>query len=252
LSDAAVEVDNVTFYYKKSPALLNVSLRIRKGSFTVLLGANGSGKSTLLKLVAGLLKPSKGRVRTLGVDPYKEFRLIASRVFYFFEQDTIPRDLRVADVLEEFSSLYNGDVVDKFAEALGVKAFRNKYVKELSQGYRMRLHLVEALSSQREIVLLDEPFRGIDQSTRMLLSRVINSSKATGQTLIVATHIMAGLDPDKIVVLDEGRILYEGDLSGYKSEGCILIRCGDKIERKCGEETLLELKNGCMISSVLC
>lgn len=252
MGNAAVEVSDVAFYYRKSPALLNVSLRIEKGSFTVLLGANGSGKSTLLKLIAGLLKPSKGLVRTLGVDPYRDFKSISCRIFYFFEQDTIPRDLKVRDVIEELGSLYDRDNVKRLAEILGIRTFTDKYVKELSQGYRMRLHLVEALSSQRELVLLDEPFRGIDQATRMLLSRIINMARKEGQTLIVATHIMAGLDPDKIIVLDEGQVTYEGDLSGYKSDGCLLLRCGDKVVRMCGEDAKLVLSNGCTISSILC
>ncbi len=251
--DDAVIINNISVRYGKVLALDNVSARIPASALTVLLGVNGSGKTTLLRLIAGLVKPSKGVVRVLGYDPYREFKKIVRLVFYMHEADTIPKNLRVADVLEEFEKLYGQRVWD-LADALGLKDKLWKRVYELSQGYRMRLHILEALASQRKIILLDEPFRGLDYKSRIFVSSIINEFSRKGLTIIVATHVLAKLEPSHVIVLEDGRLVYEGNTLLGVWSGCATLECGNVVHKVCSAEDSMgfRVSEGCRIVSVTC
>lgn len=247
-----VEIEGIDVRYGEIYALRDVSLTIAE-RLTVVLGVNGSGKSTLLKTIAGLIKPVKGVVRVLGLDPFRDIGAVSREIFYLYETETLPPDIRVSDAIASFRELYGGTDIDYLVDALGLGSHLYKRVGELSQGYRMRLHVLEALASRRRIILLDEPFRGIDRSTRRTVSELINNAARRGSAIIVATHILAELSPSKIVVLEDGRKVYEGSLRDYRFDGCALVECRDGVKRLCGVHDINEaLSTGCRILSIIC
>lgn len=222
--------------YKGLIVLKNISMKIGRG-LIVIFGPNGSGKSTLFKIIAGLLKPISGEIRVLGLEPFREIAKLSGKIFYLPEKEVLPANCIVEDVIDTFRELYGSKIVDKYLELFNLSKYLTRKVGELSQGYRRRLHLIEALSSGRDIILLDEPFRGLDSSSRALASEAINYASEIGKScILVSTHIVSRLAPEKIFVIEDGSIRFEGEIADLEPQGCIVLERNGETIRVCGDE----------------
>jgi len=248
----AAALEEVTAGYPGTTVLRRASLHIPRGSLTALLGPNGSGKTTILKLLAGLLRPRQGRVRVLGHDPYREIARITREIYYLHDRETIPRTITVKDALEAMKQLYNPDLVDEYTHTLQLDQHLHKRVGSLSLGYRMRLHILEALASNRPLLLLDEPFRGLDTASRTKIAETINAAakRNPSQTIIIATHILSKLNPTTIAIVEEGSIRYTGTLRDAPLTGCILLECPQGTRIECSHE--ITIPPGCKPLKAIC
>lgn len=182
-----IELNGVHKKYLLKHAVRGVDLRIRKGSIVGLLGPNGSGKSTLLKMMAGLIYPTSGSVLVNGRKPDVRGK---EHVAYLPEIDNLYGWMTVTETLHFISGFYKDWQADKAAEMLmTMELDSNQKVRNLSKGLRARLKLIAALSRKVPLVLLDEPFSGIDPSSRAKIIRtIINEFKSEEQTIILSTH----------------------------------------------------------------
>jgi cobalt/nickel transport system ATP-binding protein len=218
----AVETSGVCFTYQEgSQALTEVDFRVKLGEFVAMLASNGSGKTTLIKVLVGLLKPQKGRVRVAGHDisatPPKE---LYQRIGLVFQN---PNDQLFAATVEEDVAfgprnldLPEQEVERRVSEALeSVHAadLRHRAIHHLSFGEQKRVAMAGVLAMNPAILILDEPTSGLDPAGEETMMRLLNRlNRQQGITVILATHLvdMLPLFADRIYVLNKGRVLCHG------------------------------------------
>ncbi|HSL65159.1 MAG TPA: ATP-binding cassette domain-containing protein, partial [Gaiellaceae bacterium] len=175
-SDAVVIIDNAWYSYADLPAVCGVSLAVRRGEVVALEGPNGSGKSTLAKLAAGLLEPDRGTVARRGRSGY-------------LLQDP-GRYLACEHVLDEVALAVGGDR-PRARSALGVVGLEwaaSRHPRDLSSGERERLGLAAVAVAQPDLLVLDEPTRGVDPARKTAIAAWLQRYAAAGRGVLVATH----------------------------------------------------------------
>jgi manganese/iron transport system ATP-binding protein/manganese/zinc/iron transport system ATP- binding protein len=195
----AIEVERLTVSYGPKPALLDVSLSINKGSLVGVIGPNGAGKSTLIKAILGFVKRDVGSVKILGVPAEKAKGLVA----YVPQRGAVDWDfpIRVKEVamMGRYGNIPwyrdpSGEDRRIVAEALGMvrmNDFTDRQIGQLSGGQQQRVFMARALAQGSEILLLDEPFAGVDAATERAILDVLERAKAAGRTLVVVHHDLA-------------------------------------------------------------
>jgi ABC-type multidrug transport system ATPase subunit len=202
---AAVEAVSLWKAYGDVWALRNVSISIDVGRLALLLGPNGAGKSTLIKILCGLLRPSRGRVRVLGFEWGN--KMLRRRVGVLLHESLLYEELTVFENLSFYASFYGVEVSSELLKLLGVDSVLNWRVGQLSYGLRRRVDLARALIHGPSLLLLDEPFSGVDESTcRVIAEHIVPAFMKHGKTIIIASHIGGYVDhlPHLRIVLDNG------------------------------------------------
>lgn len=216
-------LEKISFAYNDTPALCEISLTMRRGEFVALMGHNGAGKSTLLKLCIGLLKPSQGRISILGMDvqttPVEQ---LARRVGLVPQN---PNALLFADtVADELAFTRRAQGLDEkndesLLRVLGLWSMRERYPRDLSSGERQRTALAAILVGDPDLILLDEPTRGLDYAQKEALIDFLLAQRARGKTVLLVTHDVETVArcAERIVVLQEGRIAADGPVGEIMS-----------------------------------
>ncbi len=198
--------------YSRVEALKGLDLTLTKGQICGLLGPNGSGKSTLLKAIVGLIKPDAGSIKIFGNSPSRHTK---AQIAFVPEVDNLYRWMTIGQTIDFISSFYNDWEVEKETELLNFMGLeRGKKVNSLSKGMRARLKLVLALARKAPLILLDEPFSGIDPSSKdRIIEGIIRQFKSEDQTMIISTHALGETEQlfDSVVFLDEGTINLQGN-----------------------------------------
>jgi ABC-type Mn2+/Zn2+ transport system ATPase subunit len=195
----AIEVRNLTVSYGPKPALLDVSFTIQQGVLAGIIGPNGSGKSTLLKSILGFVRSDVGSVKILGVPadlakgkvayvPQRgavdwDFPITVEQVAMMGRYGHVPwwRDLRSED----------RDIVHEALRMVRMEQFRHRQIGQLSGGQQQRVFMARALAQGSDILLLDEPFAGVDAATERAILEVLEQTRASGRTLVVVHHDLA-------------------------------------------------------------
>ncbi|HHU62345.1 MAG TPA: ABC transporter ATP-binding protein [Natronincola sp.] len=211
LTDALV-IKNLTKKYPKVEALKGLDLTLSKGQICGLLGPNGSGKSTLLKSVVGLIKPDNGSIEIFGKSPSRHTKAM---IAFVPEIDSLYRWMTIDQTIKFISSFYDDWEVERERELLDfMRLERDKKVSSLSKGMRARLKLILALARTAPLILLDEPFSGIDPASRdRIVEGIIRQFKSEDQTMIISTHSLGDTEQlfDSVIFLDEGIISLQGN-----------------------------------------
>ncbi|KIL75422.1 ATP-binding cassette domain-containing protein [Bacillus badius] len=202
-----IELRNVTKEYGKRKALQDVSLQFEKGKIYGILGPNGSGKSTMMKMAAGLVFPSKGEVIVNG---QPADRSIARDVAYLSSEGMVYPGLTVQQMIEFFAAQHKDFSLEKAEELIQFMSLeRHKKVAKMSKGQQGRLKLLLVLSRKAPVLLLDEPFLGLDPMVRDTIVKGLVSFIDFGeQTVIITTHEITEIEPvlEEAVILDEGMV----------------------------------------------
>lgn len=197
-----VTVEHVTKNYRDVLALDDVTIQIDKGKIVCLVGPNGSGKSTLIKIILGLSRATKGRVTFENGNP---------TVGYLTELNALPNGYKGTDILNKLETLIGVDrsqsVID-LKQLFGIDEFISKKIKGYSKGMQKKIGLLVAFSGDPDLVILDEPFEGIDTIDRDKLSEFLQNYVASGKTVILSTHILYELDS----LCEEAHFLKKGKL----------------------------------------
>lgn len=210
-----IHIEQLTFHYTKQSALFtDLSFQQENGSITGLLGKNGAGKSTLLKLMAGLLKPQQGQVIINNYHPFDRHPDFLSDVFMVPEEFSFP-PVTIDCYVKATAPLYPGFDFDKMDNIL--KEFEldsKKNINKLSHGQRKKFLIAFALATNCRLLILDEPTNGLDIPSKSLFRKVLVSSVTDEQLIFISTHQVKDIDTiiDKIVVLDEGSIVFNEDV----------------------------------------
>ena len=215
-----LNIDKVWFSYGERAVLKNINLDIDRGGFIAVMGRNASGKTTLVKQLNGLLKPSKGRVRLEGVDTRKStVAELSRRVGYVFQN---PNDHLFADTVEDeiaFSLRNRGAEEKQIAKAVAgmldefeLTRYRKSYPRNLSGGEKQRVALASVLVGEPEVIVLDEPTRGMDYILKKKLVSYLDDYRRKGNTVIMVSHDVETIAEcaERVVLLSEGRVVVEG------------------------------------------
>lgn len=204
--------------YGNTRALKGVSVEFQPGKIHALLGPNGSGKSTLMKMAIGLVKPDSGEIRVAGVDPVRDPISARRIVGYMPEEPLIYESLTPAEWLSFLGYVY-GIPAHLLKERLGtlVKVFKmedqmGKLGGELSLGNKRKLMLISALLNDPKILILDEPFSGLDPEIARVLKEMMRRKAGEGRTVVFSTHILelAEAIADEITILHYGEVVAKG------------------------------------------
>jgi len=195
----AIQVRNLTVSYGPSPALLDVSLDIEAGKLVGVIGPNGSGKSTLIKAILGFVRPDFGEVRIFG----KPAEQAKGSVAYVPQRGSVdwdfPVTVREVALMGRYGhvpwwrDLGRDDVAaaEKALEMVRMKDFVHRQIGQLSGGQQQRVFMARALAQGADILLLDEPFAGVDAATERAILDVLRLSREAGRTLVVVHHDLA-------------------------------------------------------------
>jgi ABC-type multidrug transport system ATPase subunit len=205
----ALELSRVTHNYGSVTALNSIDLALHRGEFCVLLGPNGAGKTTLLKILATLVRPTEGAMSWGGQFPERH------QIGYVSHRSMLYEELTGFENLLFFAGLYGLDPATQRANQLcdefGLSKSKGYKVAGYSRGMRQRLTLARALLHRPKILLLDEPFTGLDQHGYRTLTTVLKTLKSKQRTVMMATHnLKEGLElGSRILILDSGRLVYD-------------------------------------------
>lgn len=220
MNEFAVECRDVTMKAKKKTILDGVTCRVPAGSMTGLLGPNGAGKSSLFRLISGLVQPDSGSVTVFG-RPAGPGQLINMAVLP--DRGSLPSWLTAAEWLTLAAGLYpdwDAAVSEELQESLGIN--RMARIAAMSRGEEARLQLLTCLSRRAPLVILDEPFTGVDLVSRERIASTVVSSLADGnRTFLIATHDIREMEHlfDRLLLIDGGRIVGEEDVESLRQKG---------------------------------
>jgi len=225
--DHALELEHLTKRFGAKAAVDDLTLRLEKGSFLGLLGRNGAGKSTTLKMVTGLLRPTEGTIRILGLDLAEESLAIKRQIGVMPEEMALLEYLTGPQYLRFVGRMYG--LEDRVADARREELFAKldlapaprALVADYSYGMKKKLAFCAALIHGPQVVFLDEPFEGIDAVTSRTIKDILQTLRSRGVTLILTSHIMEVVEKlcPLIAILDEGRLLGFGSLDELRTRG---------------------------------
>jgi ABC-2 type transport system ATP-binding protein len=208
-------------YGNRVTALADLTVAVEPG-IVGLVGANGAGKSTFIKILLGLLPPTTGEARVLGLDPTTDGQAVRARVGYMPEHDCLPPDLTAAEFVTHMgrmSGLPRSTARERASEALrhvGLYEERYRQVGGYSTGMKQRVKLAQALVHDPDLLLLDEPTNGLDPAGRdAMLSLIHRIGTEFGISVLVCSHLLGEVERicDALIAIDGGRLLRSAQVS---------------------------------------
>jgi len=218
-----LELDGLTKRYGARVALDGLTFSVPPGQVVGLLGPNGSGKTTAMRIVFGVIPADAGEVRYQGVPLGVEQR---RRFGYMPEERGLYPDMRVRDQLVYFARLSGvgaddaGRRTDGLLERLGLTDRAGDAVEKLSLGNQQRVQLAAALVHEPDVLVLDEPFSGLDPLAAASLSEIVQDAARAGRTVLFSSHQLDLVEDlcESVAVIDHGRLVMEGRVSDLKAE----------------------------------
>jgi heme ABC exporter ATP-binding subunit CcmA len=213
--DPVVSARRLSRRYGRFWALRDLDLDIHAGEAVALLGANGAGKSTLLSLLCTLARPSNGSLELMGLDPRKKYAEVRAQLGYVAHHTLLDDVLTARENLRYYGDLFGLDSLEQRIEdrltQMGLIERAEDQVGGFSRGMRQRLSLARALLHDPKLLVLDEPFTGLDAPGCRDLANALAKEKSRGCALILATHQLGEVLPwcDRVLVLNFGRKVEE-------------------------------------------
>ena len=224
-----LKIQNITKRYRDKTAVDDVSITLTPGVWG-LLGANGAGKTTLMRMLAGILRPSSGRILCDGVEigtlgaAYREKLGYLPQEFGFYPEFTVQDYLEYMAALKGLPRTEAARQIDALLERVSLTEVRRKKIIKLSGGMKRRVGIAQALLNDPEILILDEPTAGLDPKERVRFRNVI-SSLGKNRMVLLSTHIVSDIDyiADRILIMKNGELIQEGTEKEItdKVEGCV-------------------------------
>ncbi|MEW5975919.1 MAG: heme ABC exporter ATP-binding protein CcmA [Acidobacteriota bacterium] len=226
ITHPAVRVEGVHKWFGATTALQGASLSVARSDFMVLLGRNGAGKSTLLRVIARVVRPNSGTIEINGIDLRRHPERVRSDLGFVAHSTYLYRKLTARENLRFFARIYQLDSIEsrvsRALEWAGLEEHAHRQVDGFSRGMQQRLAIARATLHDPQILLLDEPFSGLDLEASELLAGWMREFVAGGKTILMATHdLQQGLESvTRWVFLEKGRIVRElsGDYHTVRSE----------------------------------
>ena len=232
-SETTVKLDRVTKRFGEFTAVKELSLDVRAGRVFGLLGPNGAGKTTTIRMIVNITAPDSGSILLFGhkIDPRTQ-----DRIGYLPEERGLYRRMRVGDQLRFFAQLRNfhgkqvEKKIDEWLARVKLPEWKNKRSMELSKGMQQKIQFITSVIHDPDLLILDEPFSGLDPVNVELLKEIVLDLKRAGKTIIFSTHQMEVAEKicDDICLLNRSQKVFEGSLREIKSSfgrNSVAVRC---------------------------
>ncbi len=209
----AVEIKNLTRKFGDFTAVNQISLQIEQGSIYGFLGPNGSGKSTTIRMLCGILEPTAGSGRILGLDLKRDSEALKSKIGYMSQKFSLYNDLTVIENLRFYAGMYSltepakSARINEMIAMAGLRGRERELAANLSGGWKQRLALGCSILHHPSLLFLDEPTGGVDPKSRRMFWDIIYQLAAEGTTVMVTTHFM-----DEAEHCDQIGFIFEGNL----------------------------------------
>ncbi|NQV71165.1 MAG: ATP-binding cassette domain-containing protein [Pseudohongiella sp.] len=221
-SSPVLSLKNVVKTYGDFTAVDGISLSIPKGSIYGFLGPNGAGKTTTIRMILEIIKPSSGEISVLGHSSALDVR---NRIGYLPEEIGLYKKMKVWALIQYFAMLkgMNKHEAKRQAwyllEKYGLKDFAEAKIESLSKGMGQKVQVLSAVAHEPELIILDEPFTGLDPVNQSVLEELITDMASNGQTVIFSTHVMQHAERlcDHILLIAKGRKIFDGTVAAAKS-----------------------------------
>lgn len=215
---AVIEIDRLRKEYGTLVAVHDTHLAVEAGQVLGLIGPNGAGKTTLLRMLATVLKPTRGTIRVLGLDIGKDYLAVRKKIGYLPDFFNLYNDLTIEECLVFFAKAYGVNDreiaarLETVLEQIDMKGKRKDFVRHLSRGMVQRLGLGALLVHDPDVYLLDEPASGLDPRARIGLRDILLGLSRAGKTVIISSHILTELSGfcSHIAIMHEGKIVVGG------------------------------------------
>jgi ABC-2 type transport system ATP-binding protein len=217
----AIELENVSKVFGKFPAVDSLSFRVPRGVIFGLLGPNGAGKTTTIRMVMNITAADTGEIRVLGSPMTRETQ---NRLGYLPEERGLYRKMKVSDhllFLAAIKSVSREDArrrIAEWAEKLELKPWMKKKVDELSKGMQQKVQFIATVIHDPEILILDEPFSGLDPINTSIIKDYLIDFRQKGKTIVFSTHVLEQAEKlcDEITLLARSKKILEGNLRELK------------------------------------
>jgi ABC-2 type transport system ATP-binding protein len=221
--DAALEVKGVTKVFGETRAVDNLNLVVPRGALYGVIGPSGAGKTTAIRMIMSILFPDSGTLTVLGKASALEAK---DRIGYLPEERGVYRKMKVGAFLSYLGQLKGVDAdtvtarASKLLSRLGLADIDKKKCEDLSKGMLQRVQFVGAIINQPDLIILDEPFGGLDPVTVRLLKELIVDENRRGATILFSTHVMAHAEEmcQHIVMIHKGRKVLDEPMSGLRRQ----------------------------------
>ena len=212
-----ISIRNLSVSYGSTRALNSINVEIREGAVHGLIGNNGAGKSTLLKALTGFIKTENGKIECLSPEAEMAF-VPEDPVLYEYLSPCETLDF----VLRIFTPQHDSDLdhfIQAYSDFFDFSRFGEEQAQKLSSGNRKKLSILMVIATGKSILLMDEPMRGLDPTSRYFLKRLIKEKKSEGKTVLWSSHELDSVEElcDDITFLHLGHVLYSGSVSEFKS-----------------------------------
>jgi ABC-2 type transport system ATP-binding protein len=216
-----LEVKNVSMSYGEVKAVQNISFTLKPGEIFGLLGTNGAGKTTTFRMIMGLIQPKSGMITLNGHQvSYDDVNDIG----YMIEERSLLTKITVKDLmfyLGQLKDVLKDDIekrLDYWLDRFNITEYKNKKVKELSKGNQQKIQFIAALINNPKLLILDEPFSGLDPINTELFVRTIRDFQKQGAMVIFSSHQLDHVESfcEKIIVLEKGQVILEGPIQQIK------------------------------------
>ena len=218
-----VEVSHIHKSFGPTQAVDDVSFRVERGEIFGLLGPNGAGKTTTIRIILDIFKPDSGQVSVLGgsLDETKK-----NRIGYLPEERGLYKDQKLETVLLYLGTLKGMEMsaanerLGKWLHRFDLYQHRHKKVQELSRGMQQKAQIIATLLHEPDLIIVDEPFLGLDPVNTRLIKEVIEEQRYAGRTIIMSTHQMYQVEAlcNRIVLVNHGRTVLYGEVEQIKRD----------------------------------
>ncbi len=216
-----IQIEHLTKKYRNVVAVDDLNLRVKEGEIFGFVGPNGAGKTTTIRMLAGLLKPTSGKVTIGGYDVTRDAVEVKKMVGYMPDMFGVYDEMRVWEYLDFFGAAYRIDrrrrreAIDRVLDLTGAEYMRDYHMGTLSRGMAQKMGLARTLIHDPQVLILDEPASGLDPRARIELRDTIKKLHSDGKTILISSHILAELGNlcDTIAIIEKSRLLATGTLS---------------------------------------
>ena len=264
-----LKVENVTKKYGDLVAVDNLSFEVNDGEIFGLLGLNGAGKTTTFRMILGLLDDYTGNIT---IDGKHINYNICDKIGFLTEERSLLTKMTVLEQIKYYGVLKSipedkiEEKLDYWLDRFGIGEYKNKKIKELSKGNQQKVQFISAIINEPKLLILDEPFSGLDPINVELFKKIILELKKKGTSIIFSSHRMEHVELfcEKLVVLVKGKSVLQGKLStikrNYKKKNLVVIgdidtdkinKC-DGVEKidKVGKEYIISISDESYINSI--
>jgi len=216
-----LNVEHLTKTFDGRNVLDDIGFTVNRGEVFGLLGPNGAGKTTLIRTILDIFRPDAGTIVLFGRTFSDDIKDV---IGYLPEEGSLDKEIPVAECIRYFAQLKHVDAIDKktgeWLERLDLVAYRNKKIQELSKGMHRRLQFILAVIHEPDLLILDEPFSGLDPLNIKTLKDILLDLRDRGTTVIMSTHQMDEVERmcDRILMLNNGKMVLYGSLDAIRKQ----------------------------------